>query len=187
MKRIRVLLPLLLLLSGCGTNEPMERAMALRSQLLTAAGCSFEAKITADYGDTLETFTLSCKGDPQGQVFFTVQEPESISGITGTLSQEGGKLTFEDKALGFGFLTDDQLSPVSAPWIFLDFLRSGYLTSACREGERILVSGQDSFEDSGLLADLWLEPGNLPVRCELLYRNRRILTLEIRDFRLTQV
>ena len=187
MKRIGILLPLLLLLYGCGSNEPMEKAMDLRSRLLTAAGCSFEAEITADYGDSLETFTLLCEGTPQGQVSFTVKDPEPISGITGSLSQEGGNLTFDGKSLGFNFLTDDQLSPVCAPWVFLKVLRGGCLTSACREGERIRVSAQDSFQSSGLLADLWLEPGNLPVRCELLYRNRRILTLEIRDFRLTQV
>ena len=187
MKRIGVLLTLLLLLSGCSTNEPMEKALSLRSNLLSSPGCSFTAKITADYGDSLESFTLSCLGSSTGQICFTVTEPESISGITGTLSQEGGALTFDDHALGFGFLTDDQLSPVSAPWIFLRTLRSGYLTSACQEGEKIHISGRDSYEDSALLADIWMEAGNLPVRCELLYRSRRILTLEIRDFRLSQV
>jgi len=36
----------------------------------------------------------------------------TISGITGSLSQNGGKLTFDDKALAFDVMADGLVSPV---------------------------------------------------------------------------
>lgn len=185
MKRIGAIFLSLLFLTGCSrTPRELQQALDLRTELLSAEGCSFTADITADYGDSLQKFSLSCQGDAQGNVRFSVTEPEPIRGITGTLSAEGGKLTFDDHALAFSYLTDDQLSPVSGPWVFLRTLRGGYLEAAGKEGERIHVLAKDSYDDSALSVDLWLEAGNIPNRCEILYRGRRILTLEIRDFRL---
>ena len=186
MKKLGAILALAVLLSGCsGENRELDRAMSLRSKLLRAEGCSFTAKITADYGDSLQSFTLDCQGDAQGAVRFQVTEPHSISGITGILSDTGGKLTFDDEAVHFDYLTDDQLSPISAPWVFLKTLRAGYLTAAGMEGELNYVTARDSYQEDALLVDFWLEAGNIPIRSEILYRGRRILTLEIQNFRIS--
>ena len=188
MKKLLAVLSLVLLLSGCSRGNPaLDRAMALRADLLAAAGCRFTADITADYGDALHSFTLACQGDSQGAVTFTVTAPESISGITGTLDQAGGAITFDGKALALDYLTDDQLSPVSAPWVFLRTLRGGYLTSAAMEGEQVHITARDTYEDNALTLDIWLEAGNLPVRSEILWDGRRILTLTLRDFRVEPV
>ena len=101
--------------------------MALRSRILQAQQCTFDVSITADYGDKLHQFSVFCQGDSQGNLTFTVNEPESIAGITGKISDTGGKLTFDDTALQFDTMADDTISPVSAPWIFLKTL-FGYLS-----------------------------------------------------------
>ena len=86
MKRICILLCFLLLLCGCsGKNQQMDRAMDLRAKLL-AKGVSFDAQITADYGDKNYTFTMNCLLDTQGNLNFQVVEPEIISGVIGTVS-----------------------------------------------------------------------------------------------------
>ena len=176
---------MLSLLCGCSLENPeLHQAMDLRSRLLQAEGCSFDALITADYGDSVQNFTVSCQADGQGSLRFTVTKPETIEGISGTLSQQGGQLTFDDKVLAFPYLTDDQLSPVSAPWVFLSTLRSGYLTAAGKEGEQIRILAKDSYQERALHVDIWLEPGAVPCRSEILYNGRRILTLEIQNFRL---
>lgn len=175
----------LLLLSGCSrTDRDLNRAMALRQKVLSAELCSFEADITADYGDTLHSFSVSCQGDRQGNIHFTVTKPETIAGITGTVSETGGQLTFDETALQFELLADDQLSPVSSPWIFLRTLRSGYLMNAGQEGDSLRVGARDSYEENALMVDLWLNPEDLPERSEILYGGRKILTLEISDFRM---
>ena len=184
MKKLSVLLIVLLFLGGCsGKQEELERAMTLRAKLL-ASECSFDAKITADYGDKLYVFAMACQGDSRGNLTFTVTEPESIAGITGVISRDGGKLTFDDTALAFPLMADDQLTPVSAPWIFLKTLRGGYLTSANTEEELLHLTIDDSYEEDALQLDIWLDGQNLPVQSDILYDGRRILTVQVSNFTL---
>lgn len=183
MKRAALLVFFLVILSGCSSeNRELERGMALRDKLLSSNGCSFDAAITADYGDKLYEFDMACQGDAQGNLSFTVTEPETIAGITGTVSDTGGRLTFDDTALQFNLMADDQLSPVSAPWIFLKTLRSGYLTSAGMEGEALRLTIDDSYEDDALQLDIWVDGNDVPVRAEILYDGRRILSLAVTNF-----
>ena len=184
MKKLSVLLIVLLFLGGCsGKQEELERAMTLRAKLL-ASECSFDAKITADYGDKLYVFAMTCQGDSRGNLAFTVTEPESIAGIKGILSQDGGKLTFDDTALAFPLMADEQLTPVSAPWILLKTLRGGYLTSANMEEELLHLTIDDSYEEDALQLDIWLDGQNLPVQSDILYDGRRILTVQVSNFTL---
>ena len=184
MKKLSVLLIVLLFLGGCsGKQEELERAMTLRAKLL-ASECTFDAKITADYGDKLYVFAMTCQGDSRGNLTFTVTEPESIAGITGIISQDGGRLTFDDMALAFPLMADDQLTPVSAPWIFLKTLRGGYLTSANTEEELLHLTIDDSYEEDALQLDIWLDGQNLPVQSDILYDGRRILTVQVSNFTL---
>lgn len=186
MKKFGVLVILLLLLTGCSNaSKEIERGMALRSKLLQASSCTFDAEITADYGDKVYTFAMSCQGDPKGNLTFTVTAPETIAGITGKISSEGGRLTFDDTALQFDLMADEQVTPVSGPWIFLKTLRSGYLTSACTEDEQLRLSIDDSYEDDALHLDIWLDAGDIPTRAEILYDGRRILTLTVKNFGIT--
>ena len=162
----------------------MDRVLALRSKLLQAAGCSFTAVITADYGKQISQFTLDCKADPKGNVAFTVAQPETISGITGLVSGEGGKLTFDDQVLAFELLADGQLSPVSAPWIFVKTLRGGYITSVGMDGDNLRSAIDDSYADDALQLDIWHGDGDLPIRADILWDSRRILSMEIKNFQI---
>lgn len=156
--------------------------MTFRSNLLSAEGCRFDASITADYGDELYAFSMECQVDASGNLTFSLTEPEALSGISGTVSDEGGRITFEDTALTFPLLTDDQLSPASAPWIFVKTLRSGYLTSACMEDGMLRLSMDDTYEEDALHLDIWMDENRMPVRGDILYDGRRILSVEVEDF-----
>lgn len=156
--------------------------MELRQQLLSAQECSFTASITADYGDALYSFTVLCSFDSLGNMTFSLSEPESINGVTGKIEGDQGYLTFDNQAVAFPLLADGQLTPVSAPWIFMKSLRSGYIHSSAQDGELIYVCMNDSFEEDALQLDIWLGEDNVPVRAEILYKNCRILSLTITDF-----
>lgn len=183
MKRFVPFLLMVFLLTGCtNTNRELERGMAIRSRLLASGRCSFRAEITADYGDKLHTFSMECTADREGDLTFKITQPDTIAGITGTISDEGGRLTFDETALCFPLLADDQLSPVSGPWIFLKTLRSGYLKKACTESNLLRLTIDDSYEEDALQLDIWLNDEDQPVRTEILYGDRRILTLSIVDF-----
>lgn len=155
--------------------------MDLRTKLLAQA-VSFDAEITADYGDKTYTFSMHCESDTKGDMTFTVTQPESIAGISGTLSSTGGKLTFSDTALAFELMADDQLSPVSAPWILMKTLRSGYLTSCGQEGEILRIAIDDSYEDDALHLDIWLDEKDLPFQAEISWQGRRLLSVLVTNF-----
>ena len=173
MKTWGAVLAVLLLLTGCSSrNQELDRAMDLRSRALQAPGCTFDAEITADYGDTLYTFSVSCQWENSGNLTFTVTQPESISGITGTITRESGALTFEDVALQFDTLTDGQ------------GLTGGYLTAAGMEDGFVRVSVDDSYAGEALHLDVWLSGQDLPIRGEILYEGRRIVSLSVKNFAL---
>lgn len=184
MKRIFALLCLLALtFTGCtGTDSGMERAMALRTKLLASA-VEMDAVVTADYGDKICTFTMQCSIDKQGKLTFSVTEPESISGITGSISSEGGKLTFDDQALSFPLLAEDQVTPVSAPWVLFRSLRTGYMTSCGMESDKLRLAIDDSYADDALHLDVWLSEEDLPMRGEIIFKGRRIMSVSIANFR----
>lgn len=156
--------------------------MELRSKLLQSSECTFDTEITADYGDKLLTYAMRCQADAQGNIAFSIIEPNSIADISGKLSGDGGKFTFDDTALCFEFLADGQLAPISAPWVLLKALRSGYIVSSCKEGEEIQLSVDDTYGPDTLRLDFCLNSEYLPVRADILYGGRRILSVAVTNF-----
>ena len=184
MKRLAGVVLLVLLLCGCtGGNEQMDQVLALRSKLLQSKGCAFEAIITADYGDQIRQFNLACQADEKGTVSFCVTAPESIAGITGRIDAEGGKLTFDDQMLVFPLLADGQLSPVSSPWVLVKTLRGGYISACGTDGDYLLATIDDSYAEDALQLDIWLNGENIPVRADILWKNRKFLSMEVKSFR----
>ena len=183
MKRLVCLIILLTVLCGCRNNtDQIGSMLRFRQRLLDGSGCSFTAEITADYGEEIYQFTAQCQGDKQGNLKFSVIEPESISGITGTITDLGGTLTFDGTALAFEPIADGQLTPVTAPWILLKTLRSGYIASCVSEGNMTYLQIDDSYSERALHLDIWLNENDIPVRGEILWEGRRILSLIVRDF-----
>lgn len=182
MKSIWSLLLCLCLLTGCSmTENDLDAAMQLRSAILQAETCSLTAVITADYGDMIHEFTLDCVSDREGNVTFTVCAPETIAGITGKITASGGAITFDDTILAIPILTDDQLTPVSAPWILMRALRSGYIASA--GGGHIRLD--DSYADDALSLYITLDDRGMPEVAEIFWKNRRILTIRVVSFSLS--
>ena len=127
-------------------------------------------------------FSMSCKGDKQGNLAFSVTAPESISGITGTVAETGGHFTFDGTALTFATIADGQVTPITAPWLFLKTLRSGYIASCASADGTTYLQIDDSYNDSALHLDIWLDAEDMPVRAEILWEGRRILSIIVKDF-----
>ena len=183
MKRVFRLLVAIVFLTGCDSaDRDMKTAMHFRDALLSADGCSFRANITADYADSIYSFAMDCKADNGGNLSFEIVEPETIAGIGGTISQSGGSIRFADTELVFELLADGQISPAAAPWIFLKTLRSGYLTSCVQEENLLHLTVDDSYAEDALKLDIWLKEGTCPVRADVLYGGKRILSVDVENF-----
>ena len=185
MKKLAALMIALVILTGCtGKRAEMDRIMTLRAKLLGSEGCTFTAQITADYGDTLHEFTLFCEGNNDGDLGFRVETPDTISGITGRFLGNEGFLTFDDVALSFPLLADDQITPVSGPWILLKTMLGGYLTACTMEEDLLHLTIHDSYEEDALQMEIWLNPEDQPIQAEIIYDGRRIVTMKIENFRI---
>lgn len=172
----------LLLLCGCtGTENLLQPGMDLREKLLKR-NCSFVAQVTADYGDNIYTFRVGCTAEANGDLTFIVIAPESISGITGNIRADSGFLTFDDTVLAFPLIADGEVSPVSAPWLLIKTLRSGYMAGSGKDGDYLLLTLYDSYRSDALHVDIWLDQQNLPVRGEFLWQGRRILSIDVEEF-----
>ena len=183
MKQIAAVFLSLVLLTGCtGKRDELDRAMKLRANLLGCLGCSFDVTVTADYGDSYYSFVMNCQATGRGDLQFTVLQPESIAGITGEISSGEGKLTFDDVALHFPLLADDQVTPVSGPWILMKTLLGGYLTAANEEDDLLHLTIHDSYEEDALQMEIWLDGEDEPVNAEILYDGRRIVTMTVENF-----
>ena len=183
MKRCLAVLLIVFVLSGCGSGDAeMQQIMEFRQNLLQSSQCTFEAAITADYADVVYHFSMECLSNKTGDLSFRVTKPDSISGITGVISEIEGKLTFDDVVLAFQRLADGQITPVSAPWVVLRSLRSGYLTACGKDEEYIRVQIDDSFDEDALQVDVWFDQNTYPIRAEILWQGRRILTVDVNNF-----
>lgn len=183
MKRLLVLCLLFLSVCGCSAqNGKMDQALALRQRLLAGNGCSFSARITADYQESLYEFTLVCRQDAEGTVYFEVDQPESIRGIAGNIDHRGGKLTFDDKVLAFPLLADGLFSPVSAPWLFLQSLQNGYIKSCGIDGDVLTMTIHDTYDNQSIQTEIFADANGAIMQADIFWQGRRILSMIIRDF-----
>lgn len=184
MKKLVALL-LATLICGCaGHNDAFDKAMQLRTSLLSGQGCRFEAVVTADFGEQSTSFSLQCEADRQGELTFTVVQPQTLSGIAGRVDAERGTLCFADTALTFPLLADGLLSPVSGAWVLVNALRSGYVRSCAEEGNLVRLTVDDSYQADALMLDIWIDGTTGPVQADIYEENRRILTVQIENFAL---
>lgn len=160
----------------------MEWALDYRKKLLAADICTFHADVTADYGESVYKFAMDCRMDDSGKLQCTLTHPDTIRGITFSVCDEGGSIDFDDQVLAFPILVDDQLTPVSAPWLFLHTLQSGYISGCGREGENLILYMDDSFYESPISLQIGINGDTEPVFAQIYWKERRVLSVHISDF-----
>jgi len=180
--KLTAVLCLILMLSGCGSKEDgLSRAIALRSRILSCNGCSFSVTVAADYGEKIYTFSAKCETNKNGDLSFEVTAPATIAGICGKITGTGGTISFDDTVLAFPTIADGQITPVTAPWLFMKTLRGGYLKSCSLIDGGISIAIDDSYSAEAF--QLCINTNrDMPSSAEIFWRNRRILTLMIEDF-----
>lgn len=183
MKRLLVIMLVLICLSGCDSDgSGMDRALKIREQMITGKGYRFTANITADYGDKIYTFVLDCSSEGKDTLHFKVISPDSISGISGSISGKGGSLTFDDQVLMFEMLADGQITPVSAPWLFIKSLNSGYIKGCTTTDDGLFLQIDDSYLEDAMQLDIRINDRDVPVFVEIIWKNKRIISMEVEDF-----
>lgn len=177
-----VILVIMCIFLGCSQKDDgSQKMLKLRQSILEADGCSFTSEITADFGDGTYTFEMFCQTDGDGNLSFEVLEPQVISGITGRFGETVSDLTFDGFVLAFPRLADGRLTPVSASWIFMKALRSGYIYGFSSDDDRQILL-HDTYEDDAFSVNVWLDGQGLPSYAEIVWQEERVITLRIKDF-----
>lgn len=170
-----------IMLTGCSGEPPMDQALNFRSLLQGAGGCSFLAEITADLGEEICTFTLSCHYEDV--LKFTVTAPESIAGISGTIEGPDGTISYDDTILAISSLAEGRLSPAAAPYALAKSWETGYIRTCGTDDRAVTMSVDTTFCDRPISLETWLDSEkNVPVYGEICYNDQRILSLSISDF-----
>lgn len=173
----------LIQLCGCGSqSDEVSVAMELRERYYKSSGCQFQANVCADYGDCVYIFGMDCRADNVGTLDFKVTEPQTIEGITGCVTDEGGKLTFDDKAVLYEPLADGQVIPAIAPWLMIRALRSGYIKAVSASGQTHQITFDDTYQSENFQVLILVDEDGIPVDGEIIWQGRRILTLELKNF-----
>ena len=173
-----------ILLCGCvQSKNPIDNAISLRDRIEQSDGCNFVAQIHADYGDKVYFFSMDCTFDRDGSMTFKVLEPDSISGISGEISTQGGAITFDDKLLAFQMLAEGEITPVAAPWILIKTLRSGYVRSCTSGDGNFEIEIDDTYDENALRLNIFVE-NHIPANGEIFWKGRRAMAIAIENFNL---
>ena len=184
MKKCFVVLIAVFVLFGCaGKNKDMDDILRLRQKMIKGNGCSFRADILADYGNKSYVFSLGCVLKQSGDIDFEILMPETVSGIKGSVSDLGGKITFDDKVLLFEPLANGQLIPAVAPWLLFKAVRGGYIRAVSAGGDNMEYTINDSFNGVEYQTLLILKNGDQPQKAEIYWNNRRILIVDVGDYK----
>ena len=180
MRRIAVLLLCVFLCTACGADDgDLTPIMQMRQNLNRGINCSFQTEITADYGDGIYVFSMDCIFDAAGDLRFEVVKPDTISGISGIVSQSGGKLEFDDQVVLFSALTQGEITPIIAPWLMMNVINSGYISGV---NDEKVYTIKDTFKGEELLVLVTLQDNASLSYCEIFCHDRCVLSLRISDF-----
>ena len=176
-----MLLPLLLL-AGCGTKRSnTQDALDFRTRLLEAGGCTFDAALTAQYGETAAQFSMHCAVSLEQGADMTLTAPETLRGITAHVDRSGAKLVFDGAEIGFPPLAGGRLAPMCAPWLLADGLAGGYIAWTGVEDGALRVTYLCGYGTDELALDVWFD-GDVPSRAELGYDGQTLLCAELTNF-----
>lgn len=182
MRKIAAVVLMCLLLCGCTkTENSVHEAVRFRADLVQAGGCRYRAEICADFGTTVECFTVSCESLADGTTELVIESPESLSGITATITDKGGKITYDGMAVDFGLLADDSLAPAAVPALMVSCWSSEYIVCGGNEEGRYRASYEKGFDESVVKIDTWFE-NHLPIYTEVCYNDCGILRITITEF-----
>ncbi len=171
----------ILLLCGCGMNDPTNTALQIRELYSTVENIDAETTVFMDLGERTQSFRLSWVYDGEAGSKVTVIEPESVSGISITTSD--GALTFEYDSAVLVVPVSDGLSMQSPieelPRVLRDFSDGVYTECSWEtldDEDVVAVTYEDS--EHGRIHRVWFRRESLtPVISEIYLESRMAMRI----------
>lgn len=147
------------LLCGCSAvHDPERLAASLREQYAGSTEIQTKVTIQADSGDEYMDYTvqLNYQNGETPHAEITVEEPESIAGITATYDAESSTLTYEDTVLQTLLPERGGLTPVDAGPAILHSLTTEEPQAVWTEGDLLVLQYQEETEECTVVRELYL-------------------------------
>ncbi len=185
-----MILPIVLLLSGCGLLGQSTEAKTeeLREVYQAMAGFQASAEITADYGDRAYQYTVTLSGNASAGTM-TVTAPESIAGTGAAWFGGSASLEYEGISLETGALSPDGLSPADAMPVILAACQSGSVIESGspawgEDGESLylLLQNPKTADEESRVA-VWADPETCALRqADILWGDDRVVSVTFTEF-----
>jgi len=169
------------MLTGCGSTK-QQRLESARARMVQAQSVTMTAQVQADFGETIEQYTLEYGYDGETWTVFVIQ-PEAVSGITARITEDASQLEYDGAILTTGDLTGKGIVPISAVPLIYETLNKGMTDSVWEE--RDLLAGTFVYDDT-ISVSVWFDAAGNPTAAELtengIVKAKCILTdVEIKD------
>lgn len=174
--RISVLMISLLLLCGCSKEQAAEERFLAFRESVQDCYLVLDAEITADYGETVESYTIASRETTEG-TDLEVLAPEEVEGIRASTDGEAYTLSYDGAILGVGPLTASGVTPLSALPVLADALCNAHVERCWEE----VYNGRETLAvslciDETTTATLWLAADDLtPCFAELAENGKTVL------------
>lgn len=170
-----------LTLTACGSSK-QQKVESARDRMAEAQAITMTAQVEADFGETIEQYTLEYTYDGACWTALVTQ-PQFISGITARISKDASELEYDGAVLTTGDLTGNGISPISAVPLMHETLREGMTDCVWEEGD--LFAGTFVYDDA-ISVSVWFDAAGNPTAAELaekgIVKAKCILTeVEIKD------
>ena len=177
-----LMMTLCLLLASCGMVEnAIGDALKFREELREAGGCRFSAEVLTEIAGREYSFSMAAEYPTEGETKLTILAPETIAGITASVTDRNAILAFDGIALDFGRLDEAVTSPLYAPVVFGQCWDTAYIDCGGMDGEEYRVTYRLGYGDEELILETWFSDG-APVRCELYRESKMLLSARIGGF-----
>lgn len=123
---------LALTLTSCGQKDPKGAAKEISADIEASQRISLTAQVTADYGDRIYDFKLTCAKTPE-ETCIEIKEPDNLAGMRAVCSGGGYDLSFDGVQITTGVLTRNGVSPAEALPALIAQWQTGYITGAVYE------------------------------------------------------
>lgn len=152
-----------LVLTACGSTTE-DKLRTYCDHMVAAQEMTMTAEVQADFGDTIEEYTLQYSYDG-AQWTVLVTEPAFVSGITARIAKDTSELEYDGAILATGDLTGSGVVPISALPLVHEALSVGMMDSVWTEGN--LIAGTFVYDDT-ISVSVWYGEGGIPVATELM-------------------
>lgn len=151
-----------LALTACGSTK-QQKLESARARIAEAQEMTMTAQVQADFGDTIERYTLEYSYDGECWTALVTQ-PEIVAGVIARVSEDTSELEYDGAILTTGDLMGNGIAPVSAVPLMHETLQKGMMDCVWEEGD--LLAGTFIYDDA-ISVSVWFDGDGIITAAEL--------------------